>query len=336
MNSAYVGAQGAAIERLALQPVADGHAALDGLTAGELDVASIVPSGDESGQLRDLERDDASLVSGTTGMRWELALRSDRAPLQTVEARTSFLQSLDRSDAVAAALGEGAQDGVTTTDSILFRADTRVYGYALEDSGFGERFGNADPEAAAALRESMAIPAGTEVCVRFDRAATFAAEFVRAMQAQAVEAGWAVRDCGVDDLAAGLERDDWHAVLRQTPVPSDAAEIAQRWRGGGITAAGSAERDALLDEALATADQDALEETLLELETSLVADAVLLPIVEPERLTIAAADVRGVMPRPGPASLTWNAWEWSIDSATPAPQRRARGPARSVDAAAAS
>lgn len=318
MNSAYVGAQGAAIERLALQPVADGHAALDGLTAGELDVATIMPSGDDSGQLRDLGRDDASLVSGTTGMRWELALRSDRAPLPTVEARTSFLQSLDRSDAVAAALGEHAQDAVTTTDSILFRADTRVYGYALEDSGFGERFGNADPEAAAALRESMAIPAGTEVCVRF-RAAAFAAEFVRAMQAQAAEAGWTVRDCGADDLAASLKQDDWHAVLRQTPVPSDAAEIAQRWRGGGITAAGSAERDALLDEALATADQDALEETLLELETSLVADAVLLPIVEPGRLTIAAADVRGVMPRPGPASLTWNASEWSIDSATPAP-----------------
>ncbi|WP_405217916.1 ABC transporter substrate-binding protein [Agrococcus sp. Ld7] len=318
-NSAYVGAQGAAIQRVALQPVADDRAALDGLTAGELDVATIAPSDDDSGQLRDLERDDASLVSGTTGMRWELALRTDRAPFQTVEARTSFLQSLDRSDAVAAALGDRAQDSVTTTDSILFRADTRVYGYALEDSGFGDRFGNADPEAAAMLRESMAIPAGAEVCVRFDRAEPFAAAFVEAMQAQAPEAGWAVRDCGVDDLAAGLKQDDWHAVLRQTPVPSDVAEIAKRWRGGGITAAGSTERDALLDEALATADQDALEGTLLELETALVADALLLPIAEPERLTIAAADVRGVTPRPGAASLTWNVWEWSIDSATPAP-----------------
>ncbi|WP_347756663.1 ABC transporter substrate-binding protein [Agrococcus sp. ProA11] len=318
-NDAYVGAQGAAIERIALQPVADDRAALAGLTAGELDVATIARTDADSAQLRDLERDDAALVSHSFGVRWELALRADRAPLQSVEARTSLLQSVDRRGAIEAAHGEGGQDAAATTDSMLFRADTRVYGYALEDAGFGERFGDTDPEAAAMLRESMAIASGTEICVRFDRAEAFAAAFVAAMRAPAAEAGWAVRDCGVDDLVAGLEQDDWNAVLHMTPVPSDVAEISERWRGGGITAAASPERDALLDEALATADQDALEETLLELETSLVADALLLPIVEPERLTIARADVRGVTPRPGPAALTWNAWEWSIDAATPAP-----------------
>jgi len=129
-----------------------------------------------------------------------------------------------------------------------------------------------------------------------------------------------VRDCGVDDLRAGLAADDWNAVLRQVAVPEGVSEIDERWRDGGITAATSAERDALLDEALATADRDALEETLLELETSLVADALVLPIFERSPTTISAAEVQGVAPRPHSASLTWNAWEWSVETATaPAP-----------------
>ena len=318
-NTAYAGAQGAVVERFALQPVADDAAALAGLTAGDLDVATITPSEEGRTQIRDLERDDASLVTAADGTRWELVLRTDRAPLQSVEARTSFLQSFDRRRATEAVLGEATPELATTTDSVLFRSGTRVYEYALEDSGFGERFGGADPEAAAALRQSAGIDAGTEVCVRYDRAEPFAAGFLQAMQAAAGEAGWSVRDCGVDDLAAGLAESDWNAVLREVPVPTTVIEVDERWRGGGITAAESAERDALLDEALATAEQDALEETLLELETSLVADAVVLPIMEPSQMTISAAEAQGVLPRPGDASLTWNAWEWSIDAAATTP-----------------
>ena len=43
-------------------------------------------------------------------------------------------------------------------------------------------------------------------------------------------------------------------------------------------------------------------------------DAVVLPIIEPEQLTISAAGVQGVAPRPGDASLTWNAWEWAVEA----------------------
>nr|WP_241429089.1 ABC transporter substrate-binding protein [Agrococcus sp. ARC_14] len=317
-NTSYVGARGAAIERFALQPVADDAAALAGLTAGELDVAAITPSDEDRAQIRDLERDDAAIALAGDGTRWELVLRTDRAPLQSVEARASFFHALDRGRATEEVLGERAQE-TTATDSILFRSGTRVYEYALEDAGFGAAFGGADPEASATERESMGIDAGTEVCVRYDNDQPFAAGYVEAMRAQAAEAGWAVRDCGVDDLATGLADDEWNAVLRLTRTPTTVEQIDQRWRGGGITAAESADRDGLLDEALATADQDALESTLLELETSLVSDALVLPIMEPSRMTIAAGEVQGVLPRPGPASLTWNAWEWGIESATPAP-----------------
>lgn len=317
-NTDYVGARGAVVERVALQPVPDDAAALAGLTAGELDVATITPTDADHTAIRDLERDDASLTSAGDGTRYELALRTDRAPLQSADARRSFLHSIDRRRITEAVLGERAQE-MTTTDSVLFRAGTRVYDYALEDAGFGEALGTTDPEVAAAEREATGIPAGTEVCVRYDRDDAYASGAVEAMRVQAAEAGWTVRDCGVDDLAAGLAQEDWNAVLRRVPVPTAVEQIAERWRGGGITAAASTERDALLDEALATHDRDALEETLLELEAALVADAVVLPLVEPSRLTIAAAQVQGVTPRPGPASLTWNAWEWSIDAATPAP-----------------
>ncbi|WP_072314032.1 ABC transporter substrate-binding protein [Agrococcus sp. Marseille-P2731] len=318
-NTSYVGAQSAAIERLALRPVADDAAALQALAAGEVDVATVEPTEESRTVIRDLERDDASLLLAGDGTRWELALRADRAPLQSVEARTSFLRSFDQRRATEAALGERVQD-TTATDSILFRSGTRIYEYALEDAGFSDAFGGADAEAAAALRDSMAIAAGTELCVLHDRASGFSTAYVEAMREQAAEAGWAVRDCGVDDLRAGLAGEDWHAVLRQVTVPEGVGEIDERWRDGGITAASSAERNAMIDEALATADRDALEETLLELETSLVADALVLPIIEPSPTTVSASQVQGVVPRPRSASLTWNAWEWAIETATaPAP-----------------
>ncbi|UOW00974.1 ABC transporter substrate-binding protein [Agrococcus sp. SCSIO52902] len=317
-NDRYVGAQLPQIERLVLHDVADDAAALQGLVSGALDVAAVQPADGDRTTIRDLERDDATLIAGASGLRWELALRADRAPLRSAEARRSLLQSIDRQALVEAALGERAEEA-DRVDALLFRPGTRVYEYALEDAGLPQAFGGAEPEAAAAERDRLGIPAGTEVCVRYDRSDAFAAAALPAMAAQAAEAGWQVRDCGVDDLAAGLAGDDWHAVLRVVAAPADAEAVADRWRGGGITGAESPAREALLDEALSTADPDALEQTLLEVETSLVADALALPIAEPIRLTVSAAGLQGVAPRPAPASLTWNAWEWSLESATPAP-----------------
>ncbi|SDR74946.1 peptide/nickel transport system substrate-binding protein [Agrococcus carbonis] len=317
-NGDYAGARGAEVERVVLQPVADDATALARLAAGELDVATVRPTADDRTVIRDLERDDATLLEAADGTRWELALRADRAPLQAAAARASLLRSLERGALAETVLAESPLR-TTGTDSVLFRADTRIYGYALEDAGFPQAFGDPDAEAAAAAREALGIDAGTEVCVRYDRAEAFAAATLEVLRAQAAEAGWSLRDCGVDDLEAGLAEDDWHAVLQRVAVPASVEQIDERWRGGGITAASSAERDALLDEALATGDQDALESTLLELEASLVADALVLPLVEPRPLTIAAPGVTGIAPRPGDASVTWNAWEWGAERASAAP-----------------
>lgn len=312
-NGEYVGAQLPAIERIALASTADDAAALVGLTAGDVDVATIRPTDADRGAIRDLDRDDATLMTAGDGTRWELLLRADRTPLQPVDARRSFLHALDRRGIAEAALGEAAADA-TSVDSVLFRPGTRIYEYALEDAGFPQAFGGADEERAAAERDALGIAAGTELCVRYDRADAFAAAALPAIAEQAALAGWAVRDCGVDDLEAGLAQDDWHAVLRLVPAPADAAAVADRWAAGGLAAVANPAREALLGEALATAEQDALEMTLLEIEASLVADAVVLPMLEPEQLTISAAGIQGVAPRPGAASLTWNAWEWSVEA----------------------
>ncbi len=311
-NGEYVGAQLPHVERIALSATADDAAALAGLTAGELDVASIRPEEGDRDAIRDLDREDATLRAAGDGTRWELVLRADRTPLQPVDARRSLLHAIDRRGVAEAAIGEAAADA-TTVDSVLFRPGTRVYDYALEDAGFLQAFGGADEELAIAEREAVGVAAGTELCVRYDRGDAFAAAALPAIAADAATAGWTVRDCGVDDLADGLERDDWHAVLRVAPAPVDAAAVVERWRDGGLAASTDPAREALLDEALVTADQDALEQTLLEIEASLVDAAVVLPLVEPELLTISAPGIQGVAPRPGPASLTWNAWEWSLD-----------------------
>ncbi|MCR8670195.1 hypothetical protein NWP09_03410, partial [Agrococcus sp. HG114] len=252
------------------------------------------------------------------GTRWQLTLRADRAPLQSTEARTSLLRSIDRRALAEAALGERAEES-TVVDAVLFRSGTRLHDYAVEDVGLAASLGSRDPEAAGAQRASMGIPGGTPVCVRYDRADAFAGAALPAMAAQAAEAGWLVVDCGVDDLAAGLAQDDWNAVLHRVEAPADAAAVVERWRDGGLSGDVDPEREALLDEALSTGDPDALEQTLLEIEASLVADALALPLVEPQLLTVSAAGLQGVAPRPGAASLTWNAWEWGLDeqAATP-------------------
>ncbi|MGC5077722.1 ABC transporter substrate-binding protein [Agrococcus sp. DT81.2] len=325
-NGQYVGAQLPQVERIALVSTADDAAALAGVTAGELDVATVRPTGADREAIRDLDRDDATLSTAGDGSRWELVLRADRAPLQPADARRSFLHTIDRRAVAEAALGEAAADpsSVDTTivdpaivDSVLFRSGTRVYGYALEDAGFPQAFGGADEERAAAERDAVGIQPGAELCVRYDRADAFASAALPVIAAQAATAGWAVRDCGVDDLGAGLAQDDWHAVLRLAPAPADAAEVVERWRGGGLSAIANPARETLLDEALVTAEQDALEQTLIEIEASLVADAVALPIAEPGRLTISAAGIQGVSPRAGHASLTWNAWEWGVEAPAP-------------------
>lgn len=314
-NDRYVGAQLPQIERIALASTPDDAAALAGLAAGELDVATIRPTDAVRAAIRDLDRADATLSTAGDGSRWELVLRADRAPLQPADARRSFLHAIDRRAVAEAALGEAAD--ATSVDSLLFRPGTRVYDYALEDAGFPQAYGGADEERAAAERDALGIAAGTELCVRYDRADAFASAALPAIAEQAAAAGWTVRDCGVDDLEAGLAQDDWNAVLRLADAPADAAAVVERWRDGGLSAVANPARETLLAEALVTAEQDALEQTLLEIEASLVADAVGLPIVEPAQLTVSAAGVQGVAPRPGDASLTWNAWEWGVEAPAP-------------------
>ncbi|WP_306233659.1 ABC transporter substrate-binding protein [Agrococcus beijingensis] len=313
-NADYVGAQGAGVERIALRDVADQAAALAGVVAGEIDVATVRPTDADADAIRDLDRGGSTLLDDGDGTRWELVVRADRAPLQSVEARRSLFHAIDRRGLAEAALGERGAE-TTSADSVLFRPGTRIYDYALEDAGFPQAFGGADDELANAERASMGIPAGTPLCVRYDRADAFASAALPALAAQAALAGWAVQDCGVDDLAAGLAQPDWNVVLQRVPAPADTAAVVERWRDGGVAARTGPEREVLLDEALSTGDPDALEETLLEIEASLVADALVLPIVEPSALTVSAPGVQGVAPRPGSASLTWNAWEWGVEAA---------------------
>ncbi|WP_404311471.1 ABC transporter substrate-binding protein [Agrococcus terreus] len=316
-NGSYVGDRGARVERVALHDVADGAAALRAVAGGDLDVATVRPAADDRMVVRDLERAGATLSEAGSDRRWELVLRTDRGPFRSPDARRAFLRLVDRGALVEAALGEEAESA-PVVDGILFLPSTRLAGYAAEDAGFQDAFPRTDEEEAAALRDAAAVAAGTEVCVRYDRGDAVAAGALPALAAQAAAAGWSVRDCGADDLADGLAQDDWHAVLRAVEVPADVEAIDERWRGGGIAAAPSPERDALLDEALSTAEPEALETTLLELEAALVADALVLPIAQVPQLTVSAAGVQGVAPRAGDAPLTWSAWEWSIDpAATP-------------------
>ena len=131
------------------------------------------------------------------------------------------------------------------------------------------------------------------------------------------------------ELALTAHRDEIAAITENPEPPTFAYTIESLEAAGKaldkvlsvfFTVAGADSnpaREALLDEALVTADEDALEQTLLELEASLVDAAVVLPLVEPAQLTISAPGVQGIAPRPGAASLTWNAWEWGVEQPAP-------------------
>lgn len=311
-NSDYDGDQTAQVERVVLRGVPDSARALQALVGDTVDVATVRPTDDDRTAIRDLERAGATLSTAGDGMRWMLSLRADRAPLQPVEARQSLLRAIDRSGVLETVFGERASEA-RGVNAALFLPGTRLHEYATEDSGFTTTLGTPNVDESIALRDAMAIPAGTGVCLLYDRADAFAAAALPAIQASAAESGWAVQDCGTDDLAAGLESDAWNAVLRLEPVPLTVEQMDARWRGGGVSGVASDRVDALLTEALSTGAPDAVEGSLLELETALVQEAIVLPIAERPQLTVSLATVQGVRPRPGPAPLTWAIWEWGYE-----------------------
>ena len=281
----------------------------------DVDAVEVTPTDENWEPIRDLTRDGAQLTAAQTGSIWTLQLRGDRGVLQSTLARQSLLHAIPRPDVVAAAAGAWSAE-MGSTDSVLFPTGTDGYSISLEDSGFADLWGQSDAELAAAERGQAGVPAGTAVCVVYDRAEPFASRAFAALAARIAESGWAVADCGTDDLDARLAEGGWDAVIAAVPLPTSAADVAAQWGTGGsanLTGIGDAARDEAIAAAAAEPDANDVRDLLVEVETSIVAQGVVLPLSNVIVADVVAPGIESVQPRNGPdARLTWNLAQWAL------------------------
>ncbi|QCR18839.1 ABC transporter substrate-binding protein [Agrococcus sp. SGAir0287] len=281
----------------------------------DVDAVEVLPTDENWEPIRDLTRDGAQLTATQTGSIWTLQLRGDRGVLQSTLARQSLLHAIPRADVVAAGAGAWSAE-MGSTDSVLFQTGTGGYQISLEDSGFADAWGSPDAELAAAERDQAGVPAGTAVCVVYDRAEPFAAGAFAALAAGLAESGWTAADCGADDLDARLAEGGWDAVIASVPLPTSAADVAAHWGTGGaanLTGIGDPARDEAIATAATRTEPNDVRDLLVEVETSIVAQGVALPLSTVIVADVVASGIESVQPRNGPdARLTWNLPQWAL------------------------
>lgn len=281
----------------------------------DVDVVEVVPTEENWEAVRDLTRDDFVMTATQTGTIWTLQLRGDRGVLQSTLARQSLLHAIPRSDVVAAATGAWSAE-MSSTDSVLFPTGSDGYSISLQDSGFGARWGTSDAEVAAVERDQAGVQPGTAVCVVYDRDEPYAVRAFQALSAGIAESGWAVTDCGADDLDARIAEGGWDAVIAAVPLPTSAAEAAAQWGTGGaanLTGIGDPARDEAIAAAGAATEANDVRDQLVLAETSIVAQGVVLPLSNVVVADVVAPDLEGVQPRDGPvARLTWQLPAWAL------------------------
>lgn len=282
----------------------------------DVEAVEVEPTEENFVPIRDLARNGSVLTATQTGEIWTLQLRGDRGVLQSTLARQSLLHGIPRSDVIAAAGGQWAQS-MGTADVVLFPAGSQGYQIAVQDAGFAQRWGTADAELSAVEREQAGVPAGTAICVVYDRAEPFAVRAFQALAAGVAESGWAVADCGADDLDARVAQGGWDAIITAVPLPTTAEEVAAQWGTGGsanLTGIGDPERDALIAASGTRTDPFLERDDLVAAEASIVEQGVVLPLANVVVADVVAPGVEGVQPRNGPdARLTWQLEAWALE-----------------------
>ncbi|MET0296551.1 MAG: hypothetical protein ABW024_04060 [Microbacterium sp.] len=307
-NIAFRGAVTAKVARIELvpegaQPVAE--------VGDRLDVAILAPATANHGLVRELERKDFAVNTSHDGTVWAMHL-DPAGVFASPEARTAFLRSAPASAMVERGGGLWSSS-YTGTTSMLAAPGSRAFDIVNEDSGFTAALGTPS-EDAALDREAAGVPAGSAVCVLYNRASEFAGGAFTALRDAAAEAGWNVVDCGSDDFDAALTQRGWNAVITRTPIPEAPEQIAAQWGSGGA-ASMSGHSDPARDEAIAayarTADVYEAREALAQIEATIVRAAVVLPLSVNPLVTVIDPEVTGVSTPDGPpARLIRGASQW--------------------------
>lgn len=283
-----------------------------GLVENTLDVVQITPAAASWEQVRDLGRRDYGVTASHDGSAWMLVLRTDEGDFRWPAAREAFFSAIPRNDLSSAGAGRWSSYQ-QTTDVVLFPAGTQGYDIAMEDAGFRDRYDLSETEAIAA-REAAGVEEGTGICVLYDSGSEYAAAAYAALAAGVAEKGWTIEDCGTDDVGGSRGDPAWEAVLTPLPVPTSAAQIQTYWGSDGArswSAVANEDRDALIAELARTTDPYEARDLRVQIEATIVADAVALPIAMSLRITVAGPQMLGASSRSGPvASLTGSVTDW--------------------------
>lgn len=280
-----------------------------------LDVVEVTPTEENWERVRDLERVDYGVTNAHEGTMWALVLRADRGEFSWRNARRAFMRAVQRDQVVTPAAGQW-RSVYQSTDSMLFAPGGEGYDIAQEDSGLRERIGGGADDAAQA-RDEIGVDSGARVCVLYDTADPFASAAYRALRSGVAEAGWDVRDCGTDDVDTAVEENTrWHAVLTRVPIPQTPAQIAAQWGSDGnssLSGVQNTDRDELIGQLARAADNYEARDLRVQIETTIVGDAVAIPLVTQPTLAVSDRSIGGVQPRPGgTASLTSGIVDWKV------------------------
>lgn len=315
VNNDYIGSPTGEYERIELSQIGNTDPLPE--LGRTIDVAQVAPTSENWERIRDLERVDHGVSTSHDNSMWALMLNVNRGEFDWPNVREVFLRAVPQDDMASAGSGQWSQ-AYSGTSAMVFTPEMDGHQIAVEDAGFDATLGESlNEEDAAAERSEVGVDDGERVCILYDSGQEYAVAAFAALQEGMAETGWDIRDCGTDDVDAELaEGTDWHAVLANVPVPHTPAEIAAQWGTEGemsVTGAQNEERDALIDELARTADVYAARDLRVEIEASIVADAVAMPLSMQPVVTVNHRSVDNVQPRNGTAAtLTYAAPDWSI------------------------
>lgn len=308
VNRAYDGEVPASYERIEVVSGADPLAGFP----GDLDVVQVDPKTASFSTVRGLVRRDHHVAYTHAGQVWTLALRT-KGVFASVEARRAFLRATTPADVRSAGAGDW-DDAYSSTQSLLFSPESDGYEIAIEDAGYRAAF-EADVTDTSLERAQAGVPAGTEVCVRYDSDDPFAVGAVRGLAQSVAEAGWVVTDCGEPDIAATSKgRASWQAVLVATPLPERPTDITDVWGGkrrSPLTGERSRERERLVEQLDQTVDVYDARDLQVAIEAQLIEEAVALPLALDPVVTLSTRDMNAVLPDSGAsATLLGDAATW--------------------------
>lgn len=315
VNTEYTGSAQPELERVDLAQTPSSQLLTQ--IGSSVDVVAVRPTAENWERIRDLERVDYGATNAHDGTMWALLLRTDRGELSWRNARQAFLRAVPRDELLTAAAGPWR--GIySSTDTMLFAPGGEGYDIAQEDSGLRRLIegGSAD---AAEEREAIGVEAGTRVCILYDSTDPFASTLYAALRTSTAEAGWDVRDCGSEDVDTAIaEGTEWQAIITRVPIPHSPAQIARQWGSDGsanLTGVQNADRDDLIDQLGRAADAYEARDLRVGIETTIVQDAVAMPLAIQPVIAVSDRAIDGVQPRPGGrASLTAGIVDWTVGS----------------------